>query len=306
MLETRTFPAAMALSMETTQGEENYGELLETLSEFLSFCLANFDWAWSMMVFQDRCQSLSMLIASFYHLDLDPESLLKTLSLVLLKGQDKEHYVSRMIQKYKIALLEMALKDTGDHFGAAFFKFIFDHDEEFNIDDWDPQLVEALAKKYLDVPDKMALKSMLLISAIAQDVMLEQKLVLAKLCETLDNNKKTCEKLRLLSNFLFKNPKGQRFVIEELSLHRKLVSLANKIIGQYIIAGADAKKSLTVVICEILTLITNMISKCQESKSVLASNVAMEQRGKSSSILQVCYIILLDILLLTDTRGQKI
>ena len=137
----------------------------------------------------------------------------------------------------------MALKDTGDYFGAAFFKFIFDHDEEFNIDDWDPQLVEALAKKYLEViPDKMALKSMLLISAIAQDVMLEQKLVLAKLCETLENinnNKKTCEKLRLLSNFVYKNPKGQRFVIEELSLHRKLVSLANKNIGQYIIAGPD-------------------------------------------------------------------
>ena len=296
MLESRTFPAAMALSMETTQGEENYGELLETLCEFLSFCLANFDWAWPKLVFNDRRQSLSMLIASFYHLNLDPETLLKTLSLVLLKGQDEEHYVSRMIQKYKIALLEMALKDTGDYFGAAFYKFIFDHYEEFNIiiDDSDPQLVEALAKKYLEVSDKMALKSMLLISAIAQDVMLEQKLVLAKLCETLDNNnKKTCEKLRLLSNFVYKNPKGQRFVIEELSLHRKIVSLANKIIGQYIISGPDVKKSLTVVICEIITLITNLICNCQESKSVLASNVAMEQRGKSSSILQVCYIFLL-------------
>ena len=91
MLESRTFPAAMALSMETTQGEENYGELLETLCEFLSFCLANFDWAWPKLVFNDRCQSLSMLIASFYHLNLDPETLLKTLSLVLLKGQDEEH-----------------------------------------------------------------------------------------------------------------------------------------------------------------------------------------------------------------------
>ena len=136
-----------------------------------------------------------------------------------------------MVQKYKLALLEMALKGPCEYFCAALFKFIYINDEEFIIDEWDPQLVEALAKKCLEDKDKLALKAMLLISAIAQDVLLEQKQVLAKTVDTMD--KKTTEKLRILNHFAYKNPKGQRFLVEELALHRKLVFVANKILGTY-------------------------------------------------------------------------
>ena len=284
MLETSTFIAALSLALETTNNDE-YEEMFQSLSEFIGICLTNFDWTWDILVVQDRCLSLSMLISSTHQLESDSELLLKALAIVLLKKKDSENFVVRMIHKYRLALLEMALRgDKNELFCSALFKFLHENEDEFIIDDWDPKLVETLAKKCLENKDKTALKSMLLISAIAQDVLLEQGQVLVTTTETLEKN--SSEKLRLLNNFVYKNAKGQRFLAENLTLQRNLVSFTNKILGQFVIAAQDVKKNLMVVICDIISLITTWTSHCPEAKSVLASNVGME-RAKSTCLLQI-------------------
>ena len=64
-------------------------------------------------------------------------------------------------------------------------------------------------------------------------------------------------------------------------------------LGQYVIVAFDVKKSLIVIICDLISLITTLTSNCQEAKAVLASNVGME-RGKSSSIMQILINIIND------------
>ena len=283
MLETSTFPSALALSFETSKKEE-FGKLILSLCDFINICISNYEWAWQIMINHDRCQSMSMLISTIHQMDLNPEVFLRTLSFALLQNRDEDNYLSRMIQKYKLALLEMTLKGSNEFFCATLFKFIYENEEEFIVDEWDPQLVEALAKKCLENKDKVALQSMLLISAIAQDVMLEQRQVLSETIESLD--KKSSQKLRLLNHFAYKNIKGQRFLVEDMALHRKLVFVANKTLSQYLIAAFDTKKSLIVIICDIISLIATLISNCQEAKAIMASNVGME-RGKSSSLMQL-------------------
>ena len=58
-----------------------------------------------------------------------------------------------MVQKYKGALLEMALHANDSHdFCMAFFKYSLNN--EISMDDWDPILVRELTKKLLEKDDR--------------------------------------------------------------------------------------------------------------------------------------------------------
>ena len=126
-METSTFPSALALSFETSKKEE-FGKLILSLCDFINICIANYEWAWQIMINHDRCQSMSMLISTIHQMDLNPEVFLRTLSFALLQNRDEDNYLSRMIQKYKLALLEMTLKGSNEFFCATLFKFIYENE----------------------------------------------------------------------------------------------------------------------------------------------------------------------------------
>ena len=59
--------------------------------------------------------------------------------------------------------------------------------------------------------------------------MLEETQILAHIVDALEKlSTKTNSQLMLLNNFCHKNQRGQRFLIEDLNLHRNLVPLSIK------------------------------------------------------------------------------
>ena len=109
---------------------------------------------------------------------------------------------------------------------------------------------------------------MLLISFISQEVMLEEAQILTKTVDSLERiGTKTNSQLMLLNNFCHKYQRGQRFLIEDLSLHRKLVHLSVKTCSQLLICGPDKKRNFMALICDVLSLVTTLIANCQEAKS---------------------------------------
>ena len=127
-------------------------------------------------------------------------------------------------------LLETSLRssDETNLFCMVFFKYL--HKNEIMVDDWDPLLVRDLTKRLMGNKDSMMpLIHMLLVSCIAQEVMLEETQILAKSVDALEKlNTKTNSHLMLLNNVCHKNKRGQRFLIEDLNLHRRLVHLSTK------------------------------------------------------------------------------
>jgi hypothetical protein len=135
---------------------------------------------------------------------------------------------------------------------------------------------------------------MLLVSSIAQDVLLDDQQVLVKTIESLDTNN-TNNNLSLINNFCHKNLRGQIFLTTELCLQRKLASLATKIINRLVIAAPDTKRILMVTFSHLINLISTWTSHCPEAKSALVSNVA------SSSLGQILVQVIND-----DNLGDKI
>lgn len=298
MLELSTFPAALKMAQDLTSlAEDGMPTLLASLCEFLSICLANFEWAFGQLVVIDRCVSQTMLISSFYHLNMAPESLFTTLALLISQEKDdKDNTLFRMIHKYRLPLLEMAYRaDNSDDFCSVLFLF-WNRDKhgDDSIDSWDPKLIESLAKKLMSQKNKTALKNMFLVSSVAQDVMLEEKQTLSGYVDALENiSAKTNEVIAFLNNFAAKNPRGQKLLHEGFAIHRKIVALSVKAMSQMILVNTDSKKSLIIIICNILSLVSTLTSHCSEAKSCMVANVGLD-KGKASSLMQVLVDLIID------------
>lgn len=283
LLKSSTFPYALVMAYDANEVQEGTEKLMYSLSDFLTVVLLNYEWAIDKILNEDCSISPSMLISTFHRLDLKPDKLMAMLTLLFGKGTRNEH-LSIMIQKYKIALMEMCLRSNGSReFSAALFKYLHEHEKDVSIDDWDHKLVRDLSKQMLKNEDISALIHMLLVSSICKEVLIDELEILVKTTETLE--KGTTKKIMLLNSFAFKNLRGQKFLVENLTLHRKLANLASKLCAQLIIAAADTKRNLMINICDILSLLSTLISHCPEAKASLAVNVNTD-RGKSTSLLQ--------------------
>ena len=90
-------------------------------------------------------------------------------------------------------LLETSLRSSDDTnlFCMVFFKYL--HKNEIMVDDWDPLLVRDLTKRLMGNKDSMMpLIHMLLVSCIAQEVVLEETQILTKSVDALEKlNTKT-------------------------------------------------------------------------------------------------------------------
>ena len=299
MLESSLYSYVLQLANDSSHlqlkdEEEGTESLMNSICKFLSACLLNYSWAVATMVLEDCCISASMLISTFHRLDLEPSQLMTMLALLLSNSLNEN--LNKMVLKYRVALLEMALRSSDDtnSFCMVLFKYL--HKNENMVDDWDPLLVRDLTKRLMGNEDSMMpLIHMLLVSCIAQEVMLEETQILVKSVDALEKlNTKTNSHLMLLNNVCHKNKRGQRFLIEDLNLHRRLVHLSTKACAELIICGQDKKRNFMVLICDVLTLITTLVVNCSEAKSALAINVSME-KGKSSSLMQVLLDLINDV-----------
>ena len=81
---------------------------MNSICKFLSACLLNYSWAVATMVLEDCCISASMLILTFHRLDLEPSQLMTMLALLLSNSLNEN--LNKMVLKYRVALLEMALR----------------------------------------------------------------------------------------------------------------------------------------------------------------------------------------------------
>ena len=269
MLRTSSFPHILKLTHDVhfpiLDGTES---LMNSVCHFLSVCLLNHPWALETILVEDCCISVSMLISTYHRLNLEPNRLMTMLALLFNDDAPNDN-LNNMVAKYKVSLLEMLLRSSleSDDFGMVFFKYL--HKNEVFIDEWDPVLVRDLAKKLLEKDkDKTTLMHMLLVSSIAQDVMLEEVQILAKIVDSLEKlTTKSNHHLMLLNNFCYKNQRGQQFLITDLNLHRRLVHLSVKVISQLVISGQDRKRNLLALICDFLSLLATLVANCHEAKS---------------------------------------
>ena len=81
---------------------------MNSICKFLSVCLLNYSWAETTMVLEDCCISASMLISTFHRLDFEPSQLMTMLALLLSDSQNEN--LNKIVLKYRVALLEMALR----------------------------------------------------------------------------------------------------------------------------------------------------------------------------------------------------
>ena len=184
LLESCTFPYALMLAYDVQEVEEGTERLLLAICDFLSACLLNYDWAARKIIHEDSCITPSMLTSAFHRLDMEPEKLLTLLALVF--KEEPNNHLNTLVQKFKVQLLEMALRSLTDNqvFCSAFFKYIHRvGNDVFIVDQWDCRLVRDLVKRLLNAKDKdkSSLSQMLLVSSIAQEVMQEEIQTLVKI-----------------------------------------------------------------------------------------------------------------------------
>ena len=310
-LETSTFPLTLKLLTNYNLRIEDQC-LLHTLTDFIMICVVNYSWAAPMLLEEDKCVCLSMLVTAYHRLLISPDKLLELFALLLTSSQEVDskpsisNEMSRLVDKYRIALLEMesrcAADGSGTNFCTALSRFLV-HTNAGNqglprIDLWDPKVVQILSKSLIGSRNKRAaLKHLMIISHLTQEAVMEEQSLVKETVQMLEKPKLTNESLSFLNNFCYSNPGAQIFLVQDLAIHRKLVPVAVKLCSQLLI---DVKRSLMVTITNLLSFLTTLTADCPAAKASLPFNVWVD-KGKSSSLMQV----LVD-LLSNDNLGDNL
>ena len=297
LLETLTFPMVINLVFEVREDlHKEMEKLFNSICRFTTYILMNYDWALKSLLEEDRCLSLSILISSYSAHAWNPTRLFEVLQILFHKNRmDDDCRLDILVDKYNLAFLDMtiAAQEEGG-FVSAFFQYL--QRRNLTVDEWDSLLAQAMAKKYIKnySVDPYPLIHLLLISTVAQQLLLEEGNLLLQAVEGFDKiNRQTINAILLLNNFAMKNHPGQVFLAEGLTLHRKLVPLMTNLCSRFIIANTEVKRDLSLLICHAISLMTTWAAHCTEAKSVFSVNIgSIEGRKTSTNLIQ----ILIDII----------
>ena len=284
-LRTSLFPTALKLLSNNLKIEDQ--SMIYALTDFFMICSVNYSWAVDTMLEEDKCTCLSILVTTYHRLDLQADKLLELLAFLLSESSyEEESEVSRMIQKYRFALLQLCVKNPNDNFCAAISKFLVGGSN--SIDNWgDPQLVQDLAKFLIRSKRHRALRHLMLVSTIAQECVLEEQVMAGEFVHSLGNLKKDInDTLSFLNNFCFKNPPAQKFLVEDLCIHRRLVPLASKICEQLLIAAPDVKRNNMVMMSNLLSFLVTLTANSPGAKATLPLNIWIE-KGRATSMMLI-------------------
>lgn len=307
-LETSTFPIALKLLSNHQNLRLEDQCLLHALTDFIMICVVNYSWAVAMLLEEDKCLCLSMLVTTYHRLLISPDKLLELFALLLIKVDSKpsiSNEMLRLVDKYRIALLEMesrcASDGNGTNFCTALSRFLVnDHNRNQSriIDLWDPKVVQMLSKSLIVSRNNRALKHLMIISHLTQEAVMEEQSLVTEAVQMLEKPKLTNESLSFLNNFCYSNLGGQILLVQDLAIHRKLVPVAVKLCNQLLI---DVKRrDLMVTITNLLSFLTTLTADCPAAKALLPFNVWVD-KGKSSSLMQ----LLID-LLSNDNLGDNL
>ena len=316
-LQAEVFPAALGLAydinaLSTKDYNEDVEDMFEALCDFMTVCSSNWDWPNETIVQEDRCVSLSMLIASIYRgTRAASPALLRLLSQVLL-ARAKDDLLLKVTKKYAVALLEMALDAdrASGLFSAAFFHSLGVRNESLDVilTEANVKLLEDICGMLLGVKDTTGLKNLLLVSNLAKEFAIDNEEFLIGVIGDLDkqvSNAISTKKLTkiddlvtLLNNLVCNHTRAKRR-LAELGIHKQIVPALTQIFGQFI--PNDLKQLAMVVLCDLFYFISTWTSECTEAKTCLTSNVIVKAKSKTANLMQ----ILIDFLVITNSKSSE-